>query len=310
LDRILVFTPPEDRAGRAIALATSLAGRTGAPLLLVRVLEESSSRGLQDPDEAAPRALRDLLIEAENEALEALAGPMRDRGLEVSTQVSWGVPWEVVTHLVRSQACSLVVKPARGLAKAGRVFFGSTALHLFRKCPCPVWVVGDHGRLPAKILAAIDPASDATRRAVARRVLGLARAVADRADARLEIASAWHAPGARLLEGRISKSELNEYIDDARGRAAEALHEIIRECVPSLPPDRAHLLAGKARDALPRFAEEQEFDLIVIGTLARVGVAGDLLGETAEEIARAVRSSVLTVAPPAAPSEPPETIGS
>lgn len=84
--------------------------------------------------------------------------------IEVSSEVSWGVPWEVVIELVQAQQFDLVVKPARGTGASGRVFFGTTALHLFRRCPCPVWVVGNDGNLPSRMLVAIDPTLDRTRR--------------------------------------------------------------------------------------------------------------------------------------------------
>jgi len=302
MDRILVFTPPEDQARRAVSLAAELAGRSGASLTLLRVLAEDVRAPARSRDGRSDKQLRGLLRDAEQGELEAIAAPLRERGLrvDVDVDVAWGVPWEVILDRVGTADADLVVKPAHGVTHSGRVFFGSTALHLFRRCPCPVWVVGDDGRLPRRIIAAVDPAKDRTRREVAHRILGWAHRVSGWTDATLHVASAWHAPAAELLAGRIPDEEIAAYVEDAAQRAREALDEILQQSATFPTRDRVHLLEGPARDVLPGFVEEHDVDLIVMGTLGRTGPAGDLLGETAEMIVRAVRSSVLTVAPPAA----------
>ncbi len=295
--RILVLAPPEGHCEWAVSLAGELAAREGLEVLLVRVLEEgvlSQPRGDSGPD---AERLRSLLVDAEVRVLEGIAAPLRAASHEVETIVRWGVPWEVVLDLVERHRIDLVVKPARGLSHEGRVFFGATALHLFRKCPCPVWVVGDDGRLPSRILAAIDPGDDPTRRSVARRILEWSQWSAGLAGAELHLASCWHAPAADMLKEELSPEELEAYVDDARSRALEGLERVVDCAAPALPADRVHLLEGDAREVLPRFADERDFDLIVMGTLGREGLAGEVLGETAELVVRAVHSSVLTVSP-------------
>jgi len=296
MQRILVFSPYEDRSTRAVTLAAALAERSGARLTVLRVLEEGprwrSRSGSDQADE-----IRELLLEAETHELEALAAPLTARGLQVDVRAAWGVAWEAIVEAVDSQGFDLVVKPARGLSREGNVFFGSTALHLFRKCVCPVWVVGDDGQLPSKILAAIDPARDSGRAEVAERILGWANRVGELVGAHVDIGSAWHAPGADALAGKISDEEIKRYVEDSRAHARESLDEILAtaDCRPD--EDQIHLIEGPARDVLPRFAESNEYDLIVMGTLGRTGIAGELLGETAEMILRDVRASVLTISP-------------
>ena len=297
MDRILVFTPHEDQDARAIQLASELARRSGAALTLLRVLEEGLRWNPQRRATDRGQEIRDLLVDVETSELEKLAKPLEEEGLAVDVRVSWGVPFEEITALVESRGFDLVVKPARGLNRKGRVFFGSTALHLFRKCPCPVWVVGDDGRSPEKILAAIDPADDPARRSVAEQILRVADRIGSWLDAAVHVGSAWHAPGARALAGRIERAELKEYLVDTRARSREMLDAFLEASQTSIEPDRVHLVEGAARDVLPQFADENEFDLIVIGTLGRTGIVGQLLGETAEMILREVRCSVLTISP-------------
>lgn len=300
MNRILVFTPPEDHRHRAVGLAAALARRTGASLMLVRVLEENASWSRGPGGNESEHKLRTLLVDRETRALEAIAAPLRSDAnapLEVEIEVRWGVPWDVVIELVDQRRCDLVVKPARGLSHSGRVFFGATALHLFRRCPCPVWVVGDDGNLPQKVLISIDPSEDQTRRDMASKLLEWGDAVRAASGAEVEIASAWQAPGADVLKEVFEGAELAAFVKDAFERAEKGLGTIIRESRSGPAVLRCHLLEGSARELIPDFAEDRGFDLVVVGTLGRTGVAAEILGETAELILRGVRCSVLTVSP-------------
>ena len=58
-----------------------------------------------------------------------------------------------------------------------------------------------------------------------------------------------------------------------------------------------HLLKGNAKDEIPRLAGELQVDLIVMGTLARAGIPGFIMGNTAETILNRIDCSVLAVKP-------------
>jgi nucleotide-binding universal stress UspA family protein len=300
MQRILVFTPAEDHRLRAVGLAAALARKTGASLLLVRVIEESATWQSGPEASESERKLRDLLVDRETRDLQKVADSIRTASpepIEIEIEVRWGVPWEVVIEIVKRRSFDLVVKPARGLSHSGRVFFGATALHLFRRCPCPVWVVGDDGNLPQRILLSIDPSADPTRREMASKLIEWGDAVRAASGAEIEIASVWQAPAANLLKEVFEGPELDAYVRDAFERAEKGLATIIRESRSGPAVARCHLLSGSPRDMIPDFAEDRGFDLVVVGTLGRTGVAAELLGETAEMILRGVRCSVLTVSP-------------
>jgi universal stress protein E len=59
----------------------------------------------------------------------------------------------------------------------------------------------------------------------------------------------------------------------------------------------AYLLKGEAGVLIPELAQAKAVDLIVMGTVSRTGVAGLLIGNTAEKVLRRVDCSVLTVKP-------------
>ncbi len=297
MQKILVLAPHEDRSGRAAGLAGQLAARTGARVVLLRVLEEKHAAGAPSDASEAQRRIRQLLVEVETQQVEDLGARMRADGLDVSVEVCWGVPWEAVLDRVRRDEYDLVVKPASGLVRRGHVFFGATALHLFRRCPCPVWVVGNDGNLPDRVLAAVDPSGPSHRRLIAARILDWAAYVGGWSGAQVHVGTAWHAGSEEVLRERLAEEEWKSYVEQARSEVSHDLERALRDRAPRLPDERVHLVHGVAHEALPELARENDIDLVVMGTLGREGETGDRLGETAETVIREVRCSVLTIPP-------------
>ena len=57
-------------------------------------------------------------------------------------------------------------------------------------------------------------------------------------------------------------------------------------------------MKGAARKVVPTLARQIETDLIIMGTVARTGIPGFIMGNTAEEILNQIDCSVLAVKPP------------
>lgn len=299
MKRILVLSPPEDRAGRAISLATDVAKRFGARVDVLRVLEEDHGTNALDQRTHGGATLREVLLEAETEALEASAARLIDVSPDVHIEVEWGVPWEAVVTRVAERGIEMVIKPAGGLSRNGSVFFGSTALHLFRRCPCPVWVVGESAGLPERIVAAVDPAAAPDRRRLAERVLHWAEQIAEWSDATIDVVSAWRGPELDWASRRVDAEETRRLNDAVRGNTDAMLDELLAGRRGPIRREQVHLLEGAPTEAIPAFAAQHSADMIVMGTLSRPDRIGDLMGATAETVIRQVRCSVLTVPPTA-----------
>ena len=76
----------------------------------------------------------------------------------------------------------------------------------------------------------------------------------------------------------------------------EDLEAALRKIEPpfSEVDSQYHLLAGDAAESIVRLAQEQEADLIVLGTQGRTGLAGVLMGSVAEAVVRQSPLPVLT----------------
>ncbi len=81
------------------------------------------------------------------------------------------------------------------------------------------------------------------------------------------------------------------------GLLQEVTIHLGQDTVDYLKP-RTHLVKGWARKAIPALAKRIEADLIVMGTVARTGIPGFFMGNTAETILNQLDCSVLAIKPP------------
>jgi nucleotide-binding universal stress UspA family protein len=57
------------------------------------------------------------------------------------------------------------------------------------------------------------------------------------------------------------------------------------------------MLKGHPEEVIPQFVVSEGIDLVVMGTVARTGIAGLLIGNTAERLLQRLITSVLAVKP-------------
>jgi universal stress protein E len=79
--------------------------------------------------------------------------------------------------------------------------------------------------------------------------------------------------------------------------AASAFDGLLSVYADRLPPERRKLIEGDPVRVIPDYVREHGVDLLTIGTLVRTGVAGLLIGNTAEKILGEVDCSILALKP-------------
>lgn len=230
-------------------------------------------------------------------------------GFTVETQVLTGTPFLEVIRAVLRNGHDLVVKCVDATA-GGRRPLGSDDLHLLRKCPCPVWLNRPESPSGYRcVLAAVDverlypPREQQTRWGLSRQILEMACSLARRENAELHVAHVWHATGEGLLRGGLlgtPEAEIEAYLAAERRRHAAALGDLIDEVaqvtgIPARPV--RHLPKGWPREELPALARRIGADVLVLGTVARTGVPGLLIGNTAESVLNQVDCAVLALKP-------------
>ena len=295
---ILFFADGSDDVTPALKRAAQLAESNMARLTLVDVIEP-----VETPGEVISKfgiELNELLKKHREEALEKLTKLIEHDDNLIYTKVLTGLPFIEVIKFVQRGGYDLLVKMAQPPAGISEKIFGSVDLHLLRKCPCPVLVDRPSSSENfQRILAAVDTDSSPTE-GCDKLIMQLATSLNKRENAQLDIVHAWHMPGESMLSsGRtmMSPSELQALLKRKEDKQQAKLEALLQPYGIAIDDENVHLVKGQPAESINRIARSNNNDIIVMGTVGRVGVPGLFIGNTAEEIFQTTTCSVLAVKP-------------
>jgi nucleotide-binding universal stress UspA family protein len=277
----------------AFEQAVDLATRCRASLKIVDVLPlvPPSARHFVTAD------LERELVDHRASRLAAVATGVE--GVAVTTELLRGRPANAVTQEVLRSAHDLLVRShERDLAHPPRRF-GAVDMELLRHCPCPVWLIGRSHRRASRVLAAVhaDP-PDPVQQQLNTTILEWALMLRELGGAELTLLQAWTMFGASVLKSRLSPEEFTACLEAARRQAEESLDAFTAPLADRLGGVDVRVVEGEAAEVIARFVESSGIDVVVMGTVARTGIAGLVMGNTAERVLQHLRGSVLAVKPP------------
>ena len=272
-----------------------------AKLTVMATVAELTSSSYLLSIQKATFSLQERLIRDRTRELEQLfreaAG--RRNQLKSSLIVTSGKDYMEVNDAVRKNNYDLVIKAPSSTSKWSRILFGSLDLHLLRKCPCPVWIIKPRRKIRhSRILAAVDIAPEEKPSLdLNKTIMELASSLSRLEKGELHVINAWFLPE----EAWLRSKQLSQYKSvNTLLRECRAMHkknlDMLLSGFSSFAP-RVHLIKGEPDLVIPRFVNNHGIDLLVMGTLARTGVAGLFMGNTAEKILNSVHCSVLAMKP-------------
>jgi nucleotide-binding universal stress UspA family protein len=297
----------------AVERAVILAENNQAGLTVVDVVDRVTA-GIEIPARGPVSAdLQSALETRQMRQLETLINPFRQQ-VPIRTKILSGTRFLKIIRQVLRDEHDLVIKVPEKLTWLDRLL-GSDDMNLLRECPSPVWFVKAQAEKSyRRILAAVDmddaypPSELESRQALNRRVLEMAGSLALSDFAELHVVHAWQAIGESAMRGAFmhtSEAEIAVYVAQVRRRQEAGLDRLMRDMVDQLGKERTdyisprtHLVKGSARNEIPALAKQLAADVIVMGTVARTGVPGFFMGNTAETILNQIDCSVLAIKPP------------
>ncbi len=197
-----------------------------------------------------------------------------------------------MTRRVLSGANDIVVAAKRNQSRRQDRKLGSVSIQLVRMCPCPVWVVKSGQELEHRsVLAATDLS------VVGDLATEYGALIAAAEDCDLFVVHAWQVP----LDLQMSHSRIGdeEFLRGKRSIAEAARRHI--EAIPSLAElgerVKIQLAADSPSHIIQEVVRKESPDLAVLGTVSRGGIAGLLVGNTAEKLLTELDCSLLTVKP-------------
>ena len=229
-----------------------------------------------------------VLGEAEKRLAELVA-KAREDGIAAASHVVVGKSWlELIRQVIHKQH-DLVLVGTRHMGAIQGFFLGSTGIKLLRKCPCAVWVTQPRADQDFdSILVAHD------LRPVGDLAMELGCSMARLLNAQLHVVHAAEFPEFDyMFPARISAERKQAYRDEAEEHIEKQL------AGASLPlPAKVYIVIEPPDFALMNYVEQQDIDLIVIGTVGRADISGFITGNTAERLLPRIPCSLLAVKPP------------
>ncbi|GGF67926.1 universal stress protein [Alteromonas lipolytica] len=230
----------------------------------------------------------------------------------VGTKVTIGRPYYDVIQQVINGGYDLVITQAQSGMTS--FVYGADAMHLIRKCPCPVWLVQQQtARNYSSVLATVDvnyhftAEENAVRKQLNEDVLASAAEVALLENAQLHIVHVYQPPAEHMIRDGlmpVNQQLMDSALEEIKHERQQQLELLVStlaqrfddKSLAYLKP-QVHLLTGYPASAIARAAEQLNADVVVMGTVARVGIPGLLMGNTAEDILNNLDCAVLALKP-------------
>jgi nucleotide-binding universal stress UspA family protein len=283
VSKIIVGVDGSDRSDDALALASSLARRTAAEIVLARAYPY---------DDAAAHLGDSTRRHHLREEAQLVLDRLRERAdptLQVTTRtIADPSPSRALHTLVEIEDAALVVIGSSHRGPVGRVFAGTTAERLLHGSPCPV-AVAPRGMARGTSISRI--AVGWARSAEATAALSAATAIARAVGAELrvvEILDIQWAGTPAIIPG--SGAELAAHQPAARARAC--LEEVVADLPADVHAESAVVLGHPASDLV---RQSEDADLLVLGSRGYGPRRAVLLGGVSGRVMRKATCPVIVV---------------
>ena len=293
---ILVVAESNDGHTRSLLnSALDLARRNGAVLTVFSVVEAIPERRRFKKSGGVRRDLQSMMIQSRIAELEA-ATPSTD--VSVHHEVVAGTPHLEIIERVKTLGHDLVLTVPMPPIRRFGLGSASLTMHLLRKCPVPVWVHSPLSVTADSILVAVGPLEPESHDLNVK-LLELGSSLAKTSDSALHLVHAWRLEGETMLASPrlgYTPEDVAAMGGEAREEAEVGLAKLL-EAVPGAADAEIHLRKGHASDIISSAIDEVNPSTVVMGTLARSGIPGYIIGNTAERVLVDVNRSVLAVKP-------------
>ena len=303
--RKILFSPLAKRGNPAAARRVAeLAARTQASLTLFSSAPEPSrlQRLLHRSDYL--EEVQEAEIKATAANLARCARDLTSVDVEVEMKTTTGNPSLRIIQEVVAAGNDLVVVTTDDDDEDQ-----ATINRLLRKCPCPVWVIRPTRARVQRVLASINP--DPLEAELNHTILQVALSMVELNGGELHLVHAWELYGEATMRHsaflHTPAEKIDALLEHEESSHRAALDRLLGDAGVDGEPWQIHFEKGRATSVVPEVVRRHRINLLVMGTVARTGVSGLLIGNTAESVLDHVRCSVVAIKPPdfVSPIEPP-----
>jgi universal stress protein E len=242
------------------------------------------------------------LVERHRRWLEELAAPLRSAGLAVDVDARFDHPLhDSIVRKAQECGADLVLKDTHYHSALKRSIFSNTDWSLIRNCGATLWLVKPRppGQRPC-FVAAVDPLHERDKPAeLDHRIVRTAQSLARALGGELHVFHAFDvAPAIALSADPVTMPvilPMTEIVDAMAAEHTKAVEQLCKQY--AVPADRTHVRQGNTRHTLLALTEQLRADAVVMGALARSGLKGLFLGNTAEDVLDRIPCDLVIVKP-------------
>lgn len=288
-DTILVPTDGSDHAVRAAEHGFYLGRAFDATVHVVNVVDVKSAGGLFDAGGVDEAFLERLEARGEEDidAVEAVAG----EGDDLVAAVVRGEPRDAILEYADEHDADLLAMGTHGRTGVSRYVAGSVTEGTVRLAGVPVLTASatDRSRMAGDYDDVLIP-TDGSEFAAEAVDHGIA--IAEKAGARVHAVYVVDVGALATSPGYTPPGQVIEHLESEGERATNAVASWAREAGLEAT---THVREGYPARELLDYADEQDVDLISMGTAGRTGLSRYLLGSTTERVIRHADVPVLVV---------------
>lgn len=196
-----------------------------------------------------------------------------------------------VNKYVADESPAMVIKTGH---RSETIFYTPTDWQLLRECQVPFMIAAEQKwRKTPNVLASVDLETKiSSKQGLNQKVLKQALQIAEQQNAELYVC--YTIPFSPLLRdlGMQYKDELEE---NAEQKLKPVITQLSEEY--GIPVDHFIMHVGQPERVIPSTAAKVKAGTVVMGTVARKGIAGKLMGNTAEKVLKLLKSDVIAIKP-------------
>jgi nucleotide-binding universal stress UspA family protein len=295
--KVLFFADGAKGEQAALNRAQELAGSNSGKLVVIDVVAEVSTNDLRL--QSSMKELQRTLIRDRAMALDELIARLptaEGKRASIKRMVVPGKDYIEVIRTVVKDKFDVVIKAADPKSALTSALFGNNDIRLLHQCPCPVIVLKPTRRKKLRqILAAVDPVTDNKESIeLNRSIMESAVSLAEKESADLHVLHVWDM-SIDDSASRVHKDKLRELSKSLKEDTQSKFDKLVGDY--SHPRMIDHLLKGKPHKVIRDFVSKNNIDILVMGTVARSGVPGFIVGNTAEKIINQIDCSVMALKP-------------
>jgi universal stress protein E len=291
-DVLVVLGDDREQATFVLEKARVLALAADATLHVVRVVYEGVAE-LPATVIDASTDLKTFILESEETVTEDMVASLRGQVAKLETATLWNRrTWQGILHAAEQAEADLIVRAATRHHRFGEVVRTPDDWNLLRQSPVPVLLVKPQAWVSEPVvlcaLDAFDEAHDALNRALLVQGADMARIL----GGSLHVVVAYP-----LFERWVGElGGLRDYDTLKRDIETELRNRVVH-LAEQAGVEYAHLYAdeGPPEQVIVQLAENLDAELVVVGSHARQGLKGMLLGNTSERLLHHLPTDLMTV---------------